>query len=56
MAFKKLVVPVDFSEFSDEAVEYAMFIAEKSCADITLLHAVILFEEDIDEKEQIQAY
>ena len=56
MAFKKLVVPVDFSEFSDEAVEYAMFIAEKSCADITLLHAVILFEEDIDEKEQLQAY
>jgi nucleotide-binding universal stress UspA family protein len=56
MAFKKIVVPVDFSEFSNKAAEYAMFIAEKFCADITLLHAVILFEEDIDEKEQLQAY
>jgi len=56
MAFKKIVVPVDFSEFSDKAAEYAMFMAEKFCADITLLHAVILFEEDIDEKEQLQAY
>lgn len=56
MGFKKILVPVDFSEFSDKAVEYAMFIAEKYCADITLLHAVVLFQEDFDEKEQLQEY
>jgi nucleotide-binding universal stress UspA family protein len=56
MAFKKILVPVDFSDFSDKAVEYAIFIAEKFCAEMTLLHAVILFEEDFDEKEQLQAY
>ncbi len=56
MSFKKILVPVDFSEFSDKAVEYAMFIAEGYGADITLLHAVILYQEDIDEEEQLQAY
>jgi len=56
MAFKKILVPVDFSDFSDKAVEYAIFIAEKFCAEMTLLHADILFEEDFDEKEQLQAY
>jgi nucleotide-binding universal stress UspA family protein len=56
MSFKKILVPVDFSEFSDKAVEYAMFLAEKYCADITLLHAIVLFEEDFDEEEQLQLY
>jgi nucleotide-binding universal stress UspA family protein len=56
MGFKKIVVPVDFSEFSDKAVEYAIFLAEKFCAELILLHAVVLFQEDFDEKEQLQAY
>ncbi|UCH96099.1 MAG: universal stress protein [Candidatus Aminicenantes bacterium] len=56
MSFKKILVPVDFSEFSDKAAEYAMFIAERYCADITLLHAIVLFQEDFDEKEQLQLY
>jgi nucleotide-binding universal stress UspA family protein len=56
MGFKKIVVPVDFSEFSDKAVEYALFLAGKFCATVTLLHSVVLFQEDYDEKEQLQAY
>jgi len=56
MEFKKILVPVDFSEFSDKAVEYALTLAEKFCADITLLHAIVLFREDFDEEDQLQAY
>jgi nucleotide-binding universal stress UspA family protein len=56
MAFKKILVPVDFSEFSDMAVEYAMFFGEKFRANITLLHTVLLFEEDIDEEEHLKNY
>ena len=56
MSFKKILVPVDFSEFSDKAVEYALFLAEKYCASITLLHVIILFQEDYDEEEQLKVY
>ena len=56
MAFKNILVPLDFSEFSDQAVEYAMFLAEKFCARITLLHTVVLHEEDINEDEYLKAY
>ena len=56
MAFKKILVPVDFSVFSDKAVEYAIFIAKKFNASITLLHTVVMFEDDIDEEEHLQAY
>lgn len=56
MDFKKILVPVDFSEFSDKAAEYAMFMAERFCSNITLLHTITLFEEDINEEEHLQAY
>lgn len=56
MAFKKILVPVDFSDFSDKAVEYAMFLAGKFCANITLLHAILLHNEDVDEEEHLEAY
>jgi nucleotide-binding universal stress UspA family protein len=56
MAFKKILVPMDFSEYSDQAVEYAMFLADKFCASITLLHTVVLHEEDINEDEYLKAY
>jgi nucleotide-binding universal stress UspA family protein len=56
MAFKKILVPVDFSESSDSAVEYAVFIARKFGAEITLLHAILLYHDDIDEEEHMQAY
>jgi nucleotide-binding universal stress UspA family protein len=56
MSFKKILVPVDFSEFSDKAAEYALFIAEKYRAHITLLHVIALFQEDFDEEEQLKMY
>ena len=56
MSFKKILVPVDFSEFSDKAAEYALFLAEKYRANITLLHAIVLFQEDFDEEEQLKMY
>ena len=56
MSFKHILVPVDFSECSDKAVEYALFIAETFCAKATLLHAVVLFKEDIGEEEHLKAF
>lgn len=56
MTIKRILVPVDFSEFSDNAVKYALFLAEKFCASVTLLHAVVLFHEDIDEEEHMKSY
>jgi nucleotide-binding universal stress UspA family protein len=56
MAFKNILVPVDFSEFSECAVEYAMFLAKEFSARITLLHAILLYHDDIDEEEHMQAY
>jgi nucleotide-binding universal stress UspA family protein len=56
MGFKKILVPIDFSPYSDKAVDYAIFMAQAMCANITLLHTVVLFQEDIDEKEHLAAY
>jgi nucleotide-binding universal stress UspA family protein len=56
MSFKKILVPVDFSDFSDKAAEYALFLAEKYRAHITLLHVIVLFQEDFDEEEQLKMY
>ena len=56
MAFKKILVPVDFSEFSDSAAEYAVFLAQKFCAEIVLLHTILLFQEDIDDQENLEAF
>ena len=56
MTIKKILVPVDFSEFSDLAVEYALFMAEKFGADMTIFHTILLFHHDIQEKEHLQNY
>ncbi len=56
MPLKNILVPSDFSRFSDKAVEIALFLAEKYAAQITLLHTVLLFQEDGDEAEQMAAY
>lgn len=56
MKFKHLLVPVDFSEFSNKASEYALFLAEQFCARITLLHAMVIFKADVDEKEHLESY
>jgi universal stress protein A len=38
--FKKIVCPVDFSEFTDEIVQYAVDIARKYDAELHLLHVI----------------
>jgi len=56
VSYKNILVPVDFSDYSEKAVDYAIFLAEKFCAEITLIHIVELFEEDVNEKEHLEAY
>jgi len=56
MTFKNILVPVDFSKTSDKAVNYALFLAEKFGAKVTLFHAVVLLQQDVDEKEHLKAY
>jgi len=56
MKLKKILVPVDFSDFSDNAVEFALLMAEKFDAEVMLLHTVLLFEQDLNEKEHLEAY
>ncbi len=38
--FSKIVCPVDFSEFTDEIIEYGVSIARKFDAEIHLLHVI----------------
>jgi nucleotide-binding universal stress UspA family protein len=56
MTLKKILLPVDFSETSDKAVDYALFLGEKYGAKITLLHVVVVMQYDIDEEEHLNAY
>lgn len=56
MKIAKIIVPVDFSEFSEKAVAYALNLAEKYAAHITLLHAMVLHYEDIEEAQQFKEY
>jgi nucleotide-binding universal stress UspA family protein len=56
MKFNKILVPVDFSEFSDKAVTYALYLAETFSAQLTLLHAIVLHYEGADELEQFREY
>ncbi|GAB4368404.1 MAG: universal stress protein [Calditrichia bacterium] len=56
MEIKKILVPVDFSEFSDKALEYAIEFAKQFDASLTLFHAIIIFQEDVDEEQRLEAY
>ena len=38
--FKKILCPVDFSEFTDEILEYAVSIAQKYNAELYLIHII----------------
>jgi len=46
----KILVPVDFSPFSDWATDYAIALASHYKAKITLFHVVVLYEADLDEE------
>ena len=56
MEINKILVPIDFSSFSDKALEFALEIAERFKSNLALLHAVVLFRDDINEEQQLQEY
>ncbi len=56
MAFKNILVPTDFSQFSNKAVACALYLAEKYNANITLLHSILLFHEENDDGLQLKEY
>lgn len=56
MSFKKIIAAVDFSEFSEKAVDYAIFLAQHFNARLTLLHAVVTRREYIEESFSLPEY
>jgi nucleotide-binding universal stress UspA family protein len=56
MNVTKILVPVDFSEYSDKAVDYALYLAENYDAEVTLLHVIVLYREEPDEEVRIDEY
>ncbi len=56
MHIDHLFVPVDFSEFSDKAVEMALLLAEKFASNITLAHVIVLFQEEANEEKRLEQY
>ena len=55
MTFKKILVPVDFSEFSDTAFKYALSLAEKFCSNLTLLHMISIYYNDTDNEATLRS-
>jgi nucleotide-binding universal stress UspA family protein len=45
MKIKRILFPTDFSRCADQALEHAVFLAEKYEAEIHVLHAVTLFND-----------
>ena len=68
MEIKKILCPVDFSEISANALEYAVFLASHHHADLLLLHVVehlhefdhyqilVFTPQELTEKMEKQAY
>lgn len=56
MKIKKILAPIDFSEFSDHALSHALFLAEKQNAQLTLLHVYILHQENMNEESFVLEY
>lgn len=56
MRIKKILVPVDFSEYSESALKYALFWGEAFSAELTLLHVNTLFHEHFDYDMLIERY
>ncbi|MBN2174001.1 MAG: universal stress protein [Bacteroidales bacterium] len=54
MKIKNILVPIDFSDFSYNALVYSFFLAEKFGAKISVLHAIALYSESFEEKEQLK--
>ena len=56
MKINKILVPVDFSECSNKAVDFALHLGDKFNAHITLLHIVSLFHEDVNEESRLHDF
>jgi len=56
MTFKNILVPIDFSDFSDKALEYALNLSESFQSNLTILHAIVLFQDDVGEEERLHEY
>lgn len=56
MQINQILVPLDFSEFSEKALLYGLELAERCGSRLTLLHAVVLFQDDIGEEQKLQEY
>ena len=53
---KNILVPIDFSDFSDQALAYALHLAENFQSNLTIMHAIVLFQDDVGEEERLQEY
>lgn len=49
---KTILFPTDFSECSEQALDHALFLAESFGAELHMLHAVLLHQEDPANPEQ----
>ena len=47
---KKILVPVDFSSFSEATTRYALDWAKKYQAEVTLFHVIVMYEADVNEE------
>jgi len=52
MQIKKILVPTDFSETAKAALDQALFLTANFDAELTVLHARLLFEDDPVEMEE----
>ena len=53
MTFERILVPVDFSDCSGKALDYAIRFGELYGAELTLFHVITLFQEDVDEIKKV---
>ena len=53
MSPKKILVPVDFSAISEKTTRYALKWARHYGAEVTLFHAIVMYEADVDETEHL---
>ena len=52
MEIRKILMPTDFSECSNAALNHALFLAEHQNADLDLLHVVVLHEMASDHSQE----
>lgn len=56
MFIKNILVPIDFSPYSEYAVNHALLLAKRNNAHITLLHALVMYQENINEEVHFHEY